>query len=689
MRIYKPLQMRLLSFLFCALPALGLACGTLHAQDKSAPDRVVTISSVYNTGNILYNLQSHSKEVLVLNPTRASFAILSGNGDRITVLSNRNRSEIITRLRSTGHSSAFTAVAYTPDAREIITADGSGKISTYNTDGYSPVTSFQTGHTYNLLAISPNKYYIAAARGNVMDIWDVGMTALKKTLYFAGPINHIVFSPDSKNIAISSDTSGLNIVNALNYSRRSVTRSAVNVLRASFHPDGKYIAYAKEDSVIVYNLPGRKAVHRIRVSSQDRRRTIPAALDFQKIDSIVSLIYISPEKFTFWDMSSLPPLYQELLDDEVDRLMADWIQQMDGESLEDYRVRVTDDNAARQKAMLLDQAATAIASRTIKLDDPFIGETYDTGTRTIDITFTDAGTIQLEIPEEDVAELRTGSLSFANPVYTLDDNDEFKLAYLEVVNEVTGKTYVFDRRNYIIRDVDFGEEETTPDLIPVTMLQTANLEMEALQEETRRIVEEKKQENVITDKTEITISSEIQSDFDASGRQIYNYLLGYRYDVSEGFSYQEDFGPGKFKVEESNAAQTMLEAIKTALEGSMSRYAEEATAIEVTITGTADAIPVGRIPYDGSCGEYNETPYYAKEVLSSMTVTDKSDIRDNEQLAFIRAAGVKLWLEDNVAVLKDNKDKCKYNFRTEVSNIRGGEFRRIIVEVKFRDILEN
>ena len=69
-----------------------------------------------------------------------------------------------------------------------------------------------------------------------------------------------------------------------------------------------------------------------------------------------------------------------------------------------------------------------------------------------------------------------------------------------------------------------------------------------------------------------------------------------------------------------------------------------------------------------------------------MTVTDESDIRDNEQLAFIRAAGVKKWLETEVEQLRTHRDKCSYHYRTEVSNVRGGEFRRIIVQIRFRDI---
>lgn len=582
-------------------------------------------------------------------------------------------------------------MTYSSDAREILAANDFGEIITYSTDGYWTASVIEAGKIYDHIAVSPNGYYIAAAHGSEMDIWDVDAADIKRIVRFAGKVNHVTFSPDSREIAVSCDTSGLQIVNAIDHHRTEVTKGIQNVRQASFHPDGKYIAYAKADSIIVYNLINHRRAFsagsiRIKGEPLDIPMSDIMALNFHSNNSTTTLSHNTGDKVVFWDMSSLPPLYRSKLSEEVDKLMSDWIRQMDGESLEEYRVRVTDDNAARQKAMLLDQAATAIATQVIALEDPFISEEYDMENHTIDIKFEQLDAIKLEVPEEEFQEVREGDLSYENPIYTLDDMDEFQLVYPEVVNRTTDKTYIFDERDYIIEDIEFEDDDI--DFIPVAMLQTVNMEMEMLQQQTQEIMEEKKQENVITDKTAITIDTEIESDFDSDGNKIYNYNLGYQYDVSEGFSYQEDFGPGKFIVTESNAAVTMLEAIRTALAGDMKKYVDQAKSIEITITGSADAIPVGRILYDGSCGEYVETPYYAKDELSSMTVTDETDIRNNEQLAFIRAASVKVWLENNVEELRANSAKCVYNYRTEVSDVRGGEFRRIIVNIKFRDAIK-
>lgn len=710
--------------LLSAVLAISMASASLPAQAQ--PDRqdgiherssfsitndysdlkISRFSVIYlGSDHMLYNLMNRriydsSIYDFSINPTGASMAVLYKNAKNIVIISNRDKNTILATVKGDKKTDPFdekerkgtpsvTAMAYSTDARELLAANDFGEIITYSTDGYWISSVIEAGKIYDHIAVSPNGYYIAAAHGSEMDIWDVDAADIKRIVRFAGNVNHITFSPDSREIAVSCDTSGLQVVNAIDHHRTEVTKGIQNVRQASFHPDGKYIAYAKADSIIVYNLINHRAVFRAGAISGEPL-DIPMsgvmAVNFHTNNNTTTLSHNTGDKVVFWDMSSLPPLYRSKLSEEVDKLMSDWIRQMDGESLDEYRVRVTDDNAARQKAMLLDQAATAIATQVIELEDPFIAEEYDMENHTIDIKFEQLDAIKLEVPEEEFQEVREGDLSYENPIYTLDDMDEFQLVYLEVVNRTTDKTYIFDERDYIIEDIEFEDEDI--DFIPVAMLQTVNMEMEALQQQTQQIMEEKKQENVITDKTAITIDTEIEKDYDSDGNTIYNYNLGYQYDVSEGFSYQEDFGPGKFIVTESNAAMTMLEAIRTALAGDMKKYVDQARTIEITITGSADAIPVGRILYDGSCGEYVETPYYAKDELSSMTVTDETDIRNNEQLAFIRAASVKVWLENNVEELKANSAKCVYNYRTEVSDVRGGEFRRIIVQIKFRDAIK-
>ena len=61
-------------------------------------------------------------------------------------------------------------------------------------------------------------------------------------------------------------------------------------------------------------------------------------------------------------------------------------------------------------------------------------------------------------------------------------------------------------------------------------------------------------------------------------------------------------------------------------------------------------------------------------------------ITQNEQLALMRAAGVKTYIEKNVTTLGNTKNE--YEYHVEVAKERGGEFRKINVEFVIMDAFQ-
>ena len=242
--------------------------------------RISRFSVIYQgTDHQLYNLMNrnvHEGSVadFYINPTGASIAVIHRNGKTVSIISNREKDKVIETIRGDKKVNPFdekgnkgiasvTATAYSSDARELLLANDFGEIITYSTDGYWIASTIEAGKVYDHIAISPNGYFIAAAYGSEMDIWNVETADIKRIVHFAGKINHLTFSPDSREIAVSCDTSGLQIVNAIDHHRTEITDGLQNVRISSFHPEGKYIAYAKADSVIVYNLISHKDVCRL------------------------------------------------------------------------------------------------------------------------------------------------------------------------------------------------------------------------------------------------------------------------------------------------------------------------------------------------------------------------------------------------------------------------------------------
>ena len=216
--------------------------------------------------------------------------------------------------------------------------------------------------------------------------------------------------------------------------------------------------------------------------------------------------------------------------------------------------------------------------------------------------------------------------------------------------------------------------------IPLTEAQLAEIK--------EQVIEEKKQDKLITDNTQINVKTEVIPGVDANGKKILNYKVGYQYEViNKEFSAKEDFPSGGYNIERSNAAMSLMKIIKNAFEGDFAKYLSEGKQVKVIITGSADAAPIrGRLAYDGRYGEFVDEPYYKDGNLDNITVTKAGGITQNEQLALMRAAGVKTYIEKNVTTLGNTKNE--YEYHVEVAKERGGEFRKINVEFVIMDAFQ-
>ena len=124
---------------------------------------------------------------------------------------------------------------------------------------------------------------------------------------------------------------------------------------------------------------------------------------------------------------------------------------------------------------------------------------------------------------------------------------------------------------------------------------------------------------------------------------------------------------------------SLMKIIKNAFEGNFAKYLSEGKQVKVTITGSDDASPIRRrIAYNGQYGEYTDEPYYKDGNLDNITVTKVTGITSNEQLALVRAASVKDYIEKNIATLKDTRNE--YEYHVEIAKERGNEFCKIMVE---------
>ena len=684
---------------FCFVAAMF--CGQTMAQvvEKRGFDSQKKINAFDNTtfctaylsDGALYTMRDiaindvRKIERIVFNPTGSSIALLRAKNP-ISIYSFRDRNKKLFELKEKRKKLKAkpmpVSMCYSADARSFIVGNSLGEIVIYDTKEYMPLAYIQGEAPATALAMSSNNYFIAAAVGQNINIWNFQTKELRKAIPMPAVVKEVTFSPDAALLAVTTDDNHLTIIDTKNWDKVDIFDKLGGTLSSpSFHPEGKYISVVKDGKNIeIINLKNGVVEQDI----VDPTGGVTGGRFFKNNqNSEVFLLTNRTKQMVFWDANGLNPFYGKIMGREVDAKMNEWVKMMQGESMEDYAIRVNDETRIKQQQLFAQEVATALAGDRISMDNPFI-DGYDASNNMLNIGFKGLPSIGLEVPSNEAGDFKDGKMKFSNAVYVLNDKDEFELAYVEVTNETTNKVYIYDN----IGRTKLTALEADENFVPLEIMQQATREEAQLDEIKEQVIEEKKQDKLITDNTQINVKTEVIPGVDANGKKILNYKVGYQYEViNKEFSAKEDFPSGGYNIERSNAAMSLMKIIKNAFEGDFAKYLSEGKQVKVIITGSADAAPIrGRLAYDGRYGEFVDEPYYKDGNLDNITVTKAGGITQNEQLALMRAAGVKTYIEKNVTTLGNTKNE--YEYHVEVAKERGGEFRKINVEFVIMDAFQ-
>ncbi len=684
---------------FCFVAAMF--CGQTMAQvvEKRGFDSQKKINAFDNTtfctaylsDGALYTMRDiaindvRKIERIVFNPTGSSIALLRAKNP-ISIYSFRDRNKKLFELKEKRKKLKAkpmpVSMCYSADARSFIVGNSLGEIVIYDTKEYMPLAYIQGEAPATALAMSSNNYFIVAAVGQNINIWNFQTKELRKAIPMPAVVKEVTFSPDAALLAVTTDDNHLTIIDTKNWDKVDIFDKLGGTLSSpSFHPEGKYISVVKDGKNIeIINLKNGVVEQDI----VDPTGGVTGGRFFKNNqNSEVFLLTNRTKQMVFWDANGLNPFYGKIMGREVDAKMNEWVKMMQGESMEDYAIRVNDETRIKQQQLFAQEVATALAGDRISMDNPFI-DGYDASNNMLNIGFKGLPSIGLEVPSNEAGDFKDGKMKFSNAVYVLNDKDEFELAYVEVTNETTNKVYIYDN----IGRTKLTALEADENFVPLEIMQQATREEAQLAEIKEQVIEEKKQDKLITDNTQINVKTEVIPGVDANGKKILNYKVGYQYEViNKEFSAKEDFPSGGYNIERSNAAMSLMKIIKNAFEGDFAKYLSEGKQVKVIITGSADAAPIrGRLAYDGRYGEFVDEPYYKDGNLDNITVSKAGGITQNEQLALMRAAGVKTYIEKNVTTLGNTKNE--YEYHVEVAKERGGEFRKINVEFVIMDAFQ-
>ncbi|MDE5840944.1 MAG: WD40 repeat domain-containing protein, partial [Muribaculaceae bacterium] len=395
----------------------------------------------------------------------------------------------------------------------------------------------------------------------------------------------------------------------------------------------------------------------------------------------VFITYDADNALVYKRISGFAPNNTKLLLDQLNERMREWTKMRPMETEEEYRARVNPESIERQRRLFANEIATSLAGDLISHQSVTLGS-YNPQNGLLTINIGGLPPIYLKVPQEDMPGFGDGlNLQFNNTIYGITPQDTYEVIYVDVYNPTNSKTYTFDN----LDREDLSNLLTDDSFVSLDLIMKTNREDVMLKSIKDRIVEEAIANNLISEHTDINVDTRIIPAFDANGKSINNYRVAFDYTVDAEYSEHEDFPSGKYLIESSNAALSLIRIIKQAFDTEFSSYINSGKKLVVEFTGSADGSPIRRaIAYDGVLGEFDNEPVNINGELTSLSVSSNIGIATNEQLAFMRAQSVKQDLLRQLPQLENMDSDYRYNI--EVSEGRGGEFRRVSVVLTFIDI---
>lgn len=650
--------------------ALSRYFTTLYMIDAN---KVVNISgmSMFESGDPLTSL--------AFSPAGLSFVVFSKNKKgavSAAAYSNEMVDMLLNKFPVKKYGTPMSAV-YTPDARQLILATESG-LNIFDAKKFNLLQTRPVEFIPTQMTMSSDGYYLVCVDNHNVVVYNFEEHQPRKTWHFDEVVTAVNFDEENGQFGILTDDGLLSIFDTRSFGLKHTIDDLGDALDFGFNFDGKYVAVAvSPEKIALVNVLHDSDREYIDVPEGNMSELVFIPDSYRNTllaDNALNSLRVKR-------LSSMTPYYGKLIADEVANRMNEWLKMAPGESIEDYRARVNDESRARQQRLFEDEISTQFANNLVSMAAVTLGK-YDRGNQMLEVDFDNMPSIFLPVPESDLADFSSADdLEFSDAKYGIMPDDNFELIYAKIRHKGTGKSYVYD--NLDRKPLNFFSDDDN--IVSIEMIQQQQLEELKLQELKRQIVEEAKSQNVISDHTNITVDSRVEPSYDANGKKILNYVISFAYEVEPGFSAHEDFGPGKYHVDESGAASAMLKIIKEAFEGDFAQYLQDGKKINVKISGTADATPIIHgIKYDGVYGDFDNEIVFQNGQMTGISVNEKDGIKQNEQLAFLRAYGVRDFIGKNIPQLRNMS--TDYQYHIGVAESKGSEFRRINTEFTIVDI---
>lgn len=176
------------------------------------------------------------------------------------------------------------------------------------------------------------------------------------------------------------------------------------------------------------------------------------------------------------------------------------------------------------------------------------------------------------------------------------------------------------------------------------------------------------------DESKIEVSAEMVNDTNEPGTTELNYRITINYNCRNKQGGTDDYDSGRYLLEQSNSSLALCELAKELLTQYNDDLFAKGKETTIEITGSTDETPIKKkLEYLGEYGDYQYEPTHFNGEDVRVSINDSIDITTNAQLAYIRAQGIRIFLDQISTLQKTNNH---YNFITRCYSDTGSTFRR-------------
>ena len=163
------------------------------------------------------------------------------------------------------------------------------------------------------------------------------------------------------------------------------------------------------------------------------------------------------------------------------------------------------------------------------------------------------------------------------------------------------------------------------------------------------------------------------------------YRLSYNCKHLEG--YTDDYPLGTYDVDSSNSCRAICALTKYFVSHVLSDLFTAGKEVDITISSSADGTEFSNaVAYDGRYGDFRYCPVVFNGERIRISVDRTTGIKNNCQLAYLRAQSVRANLEENIPALLRTHNNYRYVTQSYKDSINTHYYRRSSIEIRVSDV---